>query len=128
MTRFRKSQVEERARNINRLQKFLEAANVKLSGWVSDIEGKCATQLLELIIGKPDFTLDDVAERMHKNMKATAEELFFSLEGSISDSQREFLTHVMAVIREQTAQIEKTDAMIQRSLNDNYREAVNRLL
>ena len=127
MTRFRKAQVEERARHINRLQKFLEAANVKLSGWVSDIEGKSATQLLELVIGKPDFTLDDVAERMHKNMKATAEELFFSLEGSISDSQREFLTHVMAVIRDQTAQIEKTDAMIQRSLNDNYKEAVKAL-
>ena len=30
MTRFRKSQIEERSRNINRLQKFLEGANIKL--------------------------------------------------------------------------------------------------
>ena len=30
MTRFRKSQIEERSRNINRLQKFLEGANVKV--------------------------------------------------------------------------------------------------
>jgi len=127
MTRFRKSQIEERSRNINRLQKFLESANVKLGSWVSDIEGKSATELLELIIGKPDFTLDDVSAHMHGNIKATAEELFLSLEGSITPTQREFFSHVMAVIREQTAQIEKTDAMIGRSLNANYKAAVDAL-
>jgi len=124
MMRFRKSQIEERARNINRLQKFLEGANVKLGSWLSDIEGKSATELLELIIGKPDFTVDDVAERMHGKLKSTAEELFFSLEGSITPLQREFFAHVMDVIREQTSQIEKTDAMIQRNLNDNYKAAI----
>jgi transposase len=127
MTRFRKSQIEERSRNINRLQKFLEGANVKLGSWLSDIEGKSATALLELVIGKPDFTISDVAERMHGNMKATAQELFRSLEGSLTSSQREFFSHVMAIIREQTVQIEKTDAMIQRSLSDNYKAAVEAL-
>lgn len=127
MTRFRKSQIEERSRNINRLQKFLEGANVKLGSWLSDIEGKSATALLELVIGKPDFTINDVAERMHGGMKATAQELFLSMEGSLTPSQREFFAHVMAIIREQTAQIEKTDAMIQRSLSDNYKAAVKAL-
>lgn len=127
MTRFRKSQIEERSRNINRLQKFLEGANVKLGSWLSDIEGKSATALLELVIGKPDFTVNDVAERMHGGMKATAQELFLSLEGALTPSQREFFAHVMAIIREQTAQIEKTDAMIQRSLSDNYKAAVKAL-
>ena len=40
LTRFRKSQIEERARTLNRLQKMLEGANIKLSGYVSDISGK----------------------------------------------------------------------------------------
>jgi len=124
MTRFRKSQIEERARNVNRLQKFLEGANIKMSGWLSDVEGKSATRLLELVIGKPDFTVGEVAERMHKSMKATADEMFRSLEGCMSPAQREFFGHVMSIIREQTAQIEKTDAMIKRSLNDNYKAAV----
>jgi hypothetical protein len=127
MTRFRKSQIEERSRNINRLQKFLEGANVKLGSWLSDIEGKSATELLELIIGKPDFTVDDVASHMHGNMKSTPEELFQSLEGSITPTQREFFSHVMAVIREQTVQIEKTDAMIGRNLSENYKAAVKAL-
>jgi transposase len=127
MTRFRKSQIEDRARNLNRLQKFLEGANVKLSEWVSDIDGKSATELLSLIIGKPDFTMDDVAARMHGGLKSTPEQLFYALEGSITPTQREFLAHVINVIREQTAQIEKTDAMIQRSLSENYKEAIKAL-
>lgn len=127
MTRFRKSQIEERSRNINRLQKFLEGANIKLGSWLSDVEGKSATMLLELVIGKPDFTVDDVATRMHGGMKSTAHELFLSLEGSISSTQREFFAHVMTVIREQTSQIEMTNEMIQRSLNANYEAAVEAL-
>jgi len=127
MTRFRKSQIEERARNINRLQKFLEGANIKLSSLVSDIEGKSATMLLELIIGKPDITVNDVVNCMHGNMKSTAEELFRSLEGYMTPIQRELFAHIMAVIREQTAQIEKTDAMIQRSLSAEYKAAVKAL-
>jgi hypothetical protein len=124
MTRFRKSQIEERSRNINRLQKFLEGANIKIGDWLSDVEGKSATQLLELVIGKPDFTVDDVAARMHKKMKSTATELFRSLEGYMTPIQREFFAHIMSIIRQQTAQIEKTDAMIKRSLNENYKAAV----
>jgi hypothetical protein len=76
MTRFRKSQIEDRARSINRLQKFLEGANIKVGSWLSDVEGKSATSLLELVIGRADFTVDDVAERMHGNMKSTAEDFY----------------------------------------------------
>jgi len=67
--------------------------------------------LLELVIGKPDFTVDDVADCMTGRIKSTPEELFNSLEGAITPTQREFFSHIMSVIREQTAQIEKTDAM-----------------
>jgi transposase len=127
MTRFRKSQIEERARNINRLQKFLEGANIKLGSWLSDIEGKSATALLELVIGKPDFTIDDVKARMHWKMKSTPEEIFAALEGYITPTQRTFLTHVISVIRQQTGQIEKTDSLIQAALTDDQKTAVNAL-
>jgi transposase len=127
MTRFRKSQVEERSRNINRLQKFLEGSNIKLGSWLSDMEGRSATALLELVIGTPDFTVDDVKQRMHGRMKSTPDELYAALDGYITPTQREFLAHVMDVIRQQTAQIEKTDAMIKASLNDEQRAAVEAL-
>ncbi len=124
MTRFRKSQIEERSRNINRLQKFLEGSNIKLGSWLSDVEGKSATALLELLIGQPDFTIDDVKQRMHGRMKSTPEEIFAAITGYITPTQREFLTHVMDVIRQQTAQIEKTDTMIKASLSDGQKAAV----
>lgn len=127
MTRLRKSQIEERSRYINRLQKFLEGGNIKLGSWLSDIEGKSAGQLLELVIGKPDFTLDDVKARMHGRMKSTPQEIFASLEGYLTDSQREFFAYVIGLIRQQTEQIEKTDAMIKASLNEEQKAAVQAL-
>jgi transposase len=124
MTRFRKSQIEERSRNINRLQKFLEGANVKLGSWLSDVEGKSATALLELIIGKPDFTIDEVKARMHGKMKSSPEEIFAAVEGYITPTQRVFFAHVMNIIREQTRLIEMTDEMIKASLDDEQKAAV----
>lgn len=127
MTRFRKSQIEERARNVNRLQKFLEGANIKLGSWLSDIEGKSATKLLELIIGKDDFTVDDVKECMHGRMKSSPQEIFAAIEGYITPTQRKFFSHVMNVIREQTKLIEITDDMIKSSFSDEQKEAIKKL-
>ena len=127
MTRFRKSQIEERSRNINRLQKFLEGANVKLGSWLSDIEGKSSTQLLELIIGKEDFTVDDVKARMYGKMKSTPEEIFAAIEGYITPTQRKFFAHVMNIIREQTRLIEITDQMIKESFSEEQKAAVEKL-
>ena len=124
MTRFRKSQIEERSRNINRLQKFLEGANIKLGSWLSDIEGKSSSELLELIIGKEDFTLDDVRQRMHGRLKSSPEEIFASIEGYITSTQRKFLAHVMNIIKEQTRLIEITDEMIKASFSDEQKKAV----
>lgn len=124
MTRFRKSQIEERSRNINRLQKFLEGANIKLGSWLSDVEGKSATLLLELIIGKPDFTIDDVKGCMHRNLKSSPEEIYAAVTGYITPTQREFFAHVMNVIRTQTALIEKTDSLIKSTLTEDETNAV----
>lgn len=127
MTRFLKSQTQDRARNINRLQKFLEGANIKLSEHVSDIEGISATELLELVIGNPDFTIDDVRSHMHGNMKSTPEQLFAALEGYITPIQRKFFEHVMHIIREQTRQLEETRTLIDSVLSDNYKSAIKSL-
>jgi transposase len=125
LTRFRKSQIEERARNLNRLQKMLEGANIKLAGFVSDIDGKSATEFLELVIGKPDFTVEDVEVRRRKGMKSSSEDLFKSLEGIITPVQRALFRHVMQIIREQTAQIEQTEALVQGYLTEAYRNAAD---
>ena len=50
LVRYRKSLVGERTRELNRLQKMLEGANIKLSGTVSDINGKSARSILEYLL------------------------------------------------------------------------------
>ena len=44
---YRKSLVADKTRELNRLQKMLEGANIKLSGTVSSIDGKSARNILK---------------------------------------------------------------------------------
>ena len=124
LTRFRKSQMEERARNLNRLQKMLEGANIKFSGVVRDINGKSAQSLLELVVVSESFDISDVQQRMENNIKASAQELHRALEGTISPIQRKLLTHLMNIIREQTIQIAETEVLIKEYMGCAYRKAV----
>lgn len=50
ISRYRKSLTEERARDLNRLQKVLEGGNIKLSSVVKDINGTTSRELLELML------------------------------------------------------------------------------
>ena len=50
LVRYRKSLVSERTRELNRLQKMLEGANIKLSGTVSDINCMSARNILEYLL------------------------------------------------------------------------------
>ena len=46
MVRYRQSLVEERARELNRIQAVLEGANIKLASVVTDINGQSAIAIL----------------------------------------------------------------------------------
>ena len=50
LVRYRKSLVDDRTRELNRLQKMLEGANIKLSGTIKDINGKSARNVLEYLV------------------------------------------------------------------------------
>lgn len=47
---YRKSLVADKTRELNRLQKMLEGANIKISGTISQINGKSARNLLALLV------------------------------------------------------------------------------
>ena len=57
LTRYRKSLVEERSQELNRLQKMLEGANIKLSGTVSAINGLSARNILNFIMVSVDLCM-----------------------------------------------------------------------
>lgn len=50
LVRYRKSLIEERAREFNRIQKVLEGSNIKLGSVISDIDGKTGCNIIDAII------------------------------------------------------------------------------
>lgn len=55
LTRYRTKLVQERTREVNRLQKVLEGANIKLASVVTDMMGKSAREMLAaLVAGQTD--------------------------------------------------------------------------
>lgn len=69
LTRYRTTLVQERARVVNRVQKLLEGANIKLSSVASDIMGVSARAMLaEIVAGQTDAALmADLAKGRMRN-------------------------------------------------------------
>jgi hypothetical protein len=126
LLRYRKSKVEERARDLNRLQKFLEGANVKLAGILSDINGVTGKRLLSLIVSDKDVNLESVAECRDPSVKASAEELLLSAEGIISQLQRELIRATLENIMELGNQIDWLTKCLRRRCKSFGRIARNR--
>src|SRR4051812_15473467 len=51
LTRYRTSLIRERAAEVNRLQKTLEGANIKLAAVATDIAGKSGRQMVAALVG-----------------------------------------------------------------------------
>jgi transposase len=124
LTRYRNSRIEERAREINRLQKMLEGANIKLSSMVSNIVGQSASSLIKLVIRHEELTVEQVSSVRNTQCKSSAQELLDALTGVISPLQRELFSEVLRIIEEQTRQIERVEAMIQKHTTQAYDMAV----
>lgn len=97
LTRYRMSLVEERTREVNRLQKVLEGANIKLAAVATDVTGKSARAMLEaLVAGRTDA--DAMAELAKGRMRSKIPELQRALTGRFEAHQRfliaEILMHV----------------------------------
>src|SRR5690242_8667223 len=106
LTRYRSSLVRDRARTINRLQKVLEAANIKLANVVSDIDGVSARLMLEaLVAGERDT--QQLASLAKGRLKEKREQLVEALSGRLKP-------HQSFLIAEQLAQIDYFEGAIER--------------
>jgi transposase len=106
LTRHRVTLVQERARIVNRLQKVLEHANIKLASVASDIMGVSGRQMLAaLVAGKTDAAaMADLAKgRMRNKMEA--------LEKALTGVVR---PHHRFMIAEHLAHIDFLDEQIER--------------
>lgn len=122
---YRKSIVGERSRELNRLQKMLEGANIKLSGTVSNINGKSARNILEeLIQGKEINSKERLEELIDGRLKASREQVLEDIKGIMSPLQRKMLKEVLLHIDELDKHIKNLDDEIDRNMGDKYKNAI----
>jgi transposase len=94
LTRFRSTFVKERATLVNRVQKVLESANIKLSSVASDVVGVSGRAILEAIIAG-NATPDQMAELSKGKLRNKREELsqIDSLEETIARFDQEIVEY-----------------------------------
>jgi transposase len=97
LTRFRSTFVKERATLVNRVQKVLESANIKLSSVASDVVGVSGRAILEAIIAG-NATPDQMAELSKGKLRNKREELSRALEGRVKHHHRFVLTELLSQI------------------------------
>lgn len=105
LTRYRSSLIQERSAELNRIQKVLEGANIKLASVVTNIVGVSGRAMLgALIDGQLDT--EQMAELARGRMRRKLPELRQALDGAIGP-------HQIFVLRQQLAHIDALAALIE---------------
>lgn len=121
LVRYRKAIIHERAREVNRIQKVLEGANIKLGDVATDVMGKSGQAILEaLIAGKTD--LEFLAGLARGKLKEKAGQLAKALEGLMGPHQRMILSAQLEHIRFLDEQIRKLDREIEERMRPFEKE------
>ena len=126
-SRYRKSLIEERARELNRLQKMLEGGNIKLASVVSDINGRSARKLLAALLGATQpLTEEEVQGMVHGPLKHKAKAILKAVDGFLTPLQKELVRQVVDHIDDMTERIGKMDEIMEQYLGE-YQEAIKEI-
>jgi len=125
LTRFRSTFVKERANLINRVQKVLESANIKLASVLTDIDGVSGRDMLRALI-EGTATPEAMAQLARGRLKAKREALELALEGRVRPHHRFILQELLSQIESLDATITKFDEQIQEHCRP-FEAAVERL-
>jgi transposase len=97
LARYRKTLVQERAQEVNRLHKVLETANVKLTAVATDVLGKSGRAMLEALV-KGTTDAETLADLALGKLRKKLPELQQALEGRVQTHHRTLLKHILAHI------------------------------
>ncbi len=118
LTRYKRRITDQISSEKNRVHKFLEDANIKLSSVVSSLSGVTATKIIDSMIegeGRPE----ELAKLRHGKMKASEEELIQALTGNLTEHHKFMLTMVKKSIKDKKLLINKLDKQINNKLKEN---------
>ena len=113
LTRFRKTRIEERTREAQRLDKILQDAGVKLSSVASEILGRSARDMLEaLVSGTRDP--ETLAGLARGRLRAKLAQLQAALTGRFSTHHAVLVSEVLSLLDYLDESIERLSAEIDR--------------
>lgn len=125
LTRYRKKLIQQRADQCNRIQKLLEACNIKLASVATDVLGASGREMLETLVqGETDpASLADLAKgRLRKKIP----ELTEALRGVVSDTHRWLLREQLEHISHLDQQVARLDEKIEELLRP-FESLIDRL-
>ncbi len=118
LTRYKRRLIEQIASEKNRIHKFLEDANIKLSSVVSNMSGATATKLIDAMI-EGEGRVEELAKLRHGKMKASEQELMVALTGNLTEHHRFMLKMVKQSIKDKELLISELDEQIDNKLKEN---------
>ncbi len=111
LTRMRKQLVRERSREVTRVDRLLELANIKLSSVVSDIMGMTGRAILDAMAGGEDDP-QVLAQLTYGSLTDKREEIAEAVTGLMRDHHRFLLKGHLARIDHLAGHIEEMDSQI----------------
>jgi transposase len=118
LTRYKRRIIEQIASEKNRIQKFLEDANIKLSSVVSNMSGATATKIIDAMI-EGEGKAEELAKLRHGKMKASEQELILALTGNLTEHHKFMLKMVKKSIKDKELLISELDKQIDNKLKEN---------
>src|SRR4051794_4124067 len=115
LTRYRKTQIQERSREINRLQEALEDAGIKLDCVAADVMGKSGRDMLDALVAgetDPDVLAQLARRQMRKKIPALRE----ALAGHFDEHHRLWIGAILAHIDFRDEHIERLSEAIEEQL------------
>lgn len=126
LTRYRTSLKEARAAEVNRLQKVLEGANIKLASVASNVVGKSGRQMLEALV-QGNLPPEEMARLAQGRLREKIPQLERALTGSVAPHQRFLLAQQLAHIDYLDEALERVSSEIGDRLSPFEEAAVARL-
>jgi transposase len=111
LVRYKKKKTQFIASEKNRMIKFLEDCNIKLSSVVSDTQGVSATKIINDIIDGKDEVIH-LLTHIHVNVKADKNDITKALTGKITEHHRFMLKMIRKTIEENEKLITELDKQI----------------
>ena len=124
---YRRSLVGEKSRELNRQQKMLEGGNSKLSGTISDVNGKTGRNILNALVRGEVISRERLSELIVSHVKADSNRLLDDLQGVLTPLQRKMIGVVLKHIDELNKYIAELDDEIDGNMSDGDKARVAQL-